>query len=92
MGSDSKESVVPENAATVCRLSAEGINWRVVVESWRDEESVVGRLVFEPDTAEPQYSPRQGSPTLRGGTHEAVVLSAHDLSEHRLKEVLYSLR
>jgi hypothetical protein len=89
---DEVGDVVPESSAAVRRISAEGIHWRVVVESWRDDGAYVGRLVFEPETAEPSYSARQGSAMLRGGTATDVVLSAHDLSENRLREVLHSLR
>lgn len=86
------DQIVPENSATVRRLSAEGIHWRVVVESWRDRDTIVGRLVFEPDTSEPLYSSRHGMPMLRGESHQEVVLSAHDLTDARLREVLHSLR
>jgi hypothetical protein len=89
---DALGSFAPEKSAAVRRITAEGIHWRVLVESWREEGEYVGRLVFEPDTAEPLYTGRKGSPTLRGTTSQEVVMSAHDLSENRLKEVLYSLR
>jgi hypothetical protein len=89
---DALGSVVPHKSAAVRRITAEGIHWRVLVESWRERGEYVGRLLFEPDTAEPLYTARTGSPMLRGSTSQEVVMSAHDLSENRLKEVLHSLR
>ena len=89
---DAPGSIARERSAAVRRITAEGIHWRVLVETWREETDFVGRLVFEPDTAEPLYTARRGSPTLRGDTQQAVVMLAHDLSENRLKEVLHSLQ
>jgi hypothetical protein len=89
---DASETVALEKSAAVRRITAEGIHWRVRVESWADEGEYVGRLVFEPDTAEPLYTARRGAAMLHGETQNEVVMSAHDLTENRLKEVLHSLR
>ncbi|MBX6364415.1 MAG: hypothetical protein IRZ00_11155 [Gemmatimonadetes bacterium] len=78
-------------AATICRLFADGIRWRVKVESWDAEGGVSGRFVFEPDGPEPSFGPRMTGPALRARRREEVIAAAYDVPEHRLRELLRSL-
>ena len=81
-----------QEAATICRLSAEGTHWRVRVESWRVADGdVSGRFVFEPDSPTSRLSPRASGPTLRAHRREEVFAAAHELPEERLRELLHSL-
>ncbi len=38
---DVRSSVAPEKSAAVRRITAEGIHWRVLVESWREDGQYV---------------------------------------------------
>ncbi len=79
-------------AATLCRLSAEGAYWRVVVETWRRGEEWLGRLVFAPDGIVVERGDvREGPALLRGRSHAEVVASAHEIPEQRLRVLLHSL-
>lgn len=78
-------------AATICRLSAEGTHWRVRVESWASDGGVAGRFVFEPEEPRSPHAPRASGPTLRAGRREEVVSAAHEMPEARLRELLHSL-
>ncbi len=78
-------------AATICRLSAEGTHWRVRVESWASDGGVSGRFLFEPDGPRSMYAPRASGPTLRAERREEVVAAAHEMPEARLRELLHSL-
>lgn len=78
-------------AATLCRLSAEGAYWRVVVETWRRGEEWLGRLVFAPDGVAMERDVREGPASLRGRSHAEVVASAHEIPEQRLRVLLHSL-
>ncbi len=81
-----------EDAATICRLSAEGTHWRVRVESWEvSEGDVSGRFIFEPDRPSPRYATRESGPTLRARRREEVFAAAHELPEERLRLLLHSL-
>ena len=81
-----------EDAATICRLSAEGTLWRVRVESWEGKDGgVSGRFVFEPDGRESRYATRASGPALRAHRREEVFAAAHDMPEQRLRELLRSL-
>jgi len=77
--------------ATLCRLSAEGAHWRVVVETWRRGDEWHGRLVFAPDGAALERDVREGPALLRGRSHAEVVASAHEIPEQRLRVLLHSL-
>ncbi len=78
-------------AATICRLSAEGTHWRVRVESWAVDGAVSGRFIFEPDGPRPMYAARASGPALRADRREEVFAAAHELPEARLRELLHSL-
>lgn len=81
-----------EDAATICRLTAEGTHWRVRVESWDGGDGdVSGRIVFEPDRPSPRYAKRESGPALRARRREEVFAAAHELPEERLRELLHSL-
>ncbi len=81
-----------EDAATICRLSAEGTHWRVRVESWEGGDGgVSGRFVFEPDGPASRYATRASGPALRARRREEVFAAAHELPEARLRELLHSL-
>lgn len=77
--------------AGICRMSIDEIQWRVLVESWRDGDGWRGRLLFEPDDPTTLAEPRAGPPTLRGRSREAVVVAAHEIPPRRLRELLHSL-
>lgn len=79
------------DAATICRLSAEGTQWRVRVESWKVGDGVSGRFVFEPDGPASRHFTRESGPKLRAGRAEDVFAAAHELPEERLRELLHSL-
>lgn len=81
----------PPAATTVCRITALGIHWRVVVESHRDGGVWVGRLVFEPEAPATRYEPRYGPFAFRGGAQEAILDAAHQIPERRLLDLLHSL-
>lgn len=82
--------VVPTSAATICRISALGTHWRVIVEAWEVRTGWQGRLVFSPDSPAPLFDPRFAPPTLRGRSQAEVLDAAHQLPERRLRELLYS--
>jgi hypothetical protein len=80
------------DAATICRLFAEGTRWRVRVESWEASDGgVSGRFVFEPDGPASWYATRESGPALRAGRREEVFAAAHEMPEARLRELLHSL-
>jgi hypothetical protein len=78
-------------AATLCRLSAEGVYWRVLVAAWQRGEEWIGRLVFEPEGTGAAGEVREGPPLLRGQSQAEVVASAHDIPERHLRLLLHSL-
>ncbi|HEY8468665.1 MAG TPA: hypothetical protein VIL18_03430 [Longimicrobiales bacterium] len=87
-----EQEVAAPVAATLCRLSAEGVYWRVLVAAWRrDEQEWVGRLVFEPEGAAGASEVREGPPLLRGRSRAEVVASAHEIPERHLRLLLHSL-
>lgn len=86
-----RDGVGASVAATLCRLSAEGAHWRVVVETWRRGEEWLGRLVFAPDGFATERDIREGPALLRGRSHTEVVASAHEIPEQRLRVLLHSL-
>lgn len=81
----------PEETATIRRLSALGIHWRVGVEAYRGITGWIGRLIFEPQAPGTRYAVRRGPVTLHGRTQAEILAAAHDLDERRLRELLYSL-
>jgi hypothetical protein len=65
--------------------------WRVVVETWREQDDYRGRLLFCPDSAGRRTMERTSAALLRGRSHEDVLNLAHELPEERLKRLLLSL-
>ena len=76
-------------ASGIRRISEERTQWRVMVETWPDEDGYHGRFVFSPDGG--LGDTREGPAALRGSTREEVIAEAYDLPEDRLKQVLRSL-
>lgn len=81
---------VTAGAATVCSISAQGVRWRVRVESWQRRGGWSGRLVFEPDSPSSSLAPRLGPPTLHGQSQTEVLDVVHQFPERRLREILHS--
>jgi hypothetical protein len=78
-------------SSPIRRLSGERSSWRVVVQTWPDQDGFHGRIVFESDGARPAGGTREGPSDLTGTTREDVVRSAHELPERRLRALLHSL-
>jgi len=81
----------PDEAATICRISALGIHWRVRVETFEGVSGWAGRLVFEPQSPVTRYATRRGPITLQGATREEIVAAAHEIDERRLLALFHSL-
>ncbi|MEX2285416.1 MAG: hypothetical protein WEE89_23220 [Gemmatimonadota bacterium] len=81
--------------ATIGRLDAERLRWRVVVEAWPAAQSYHGRLVFLPEAmpGQPAFesAPRQSGALLHGRTAEEIVIAAHELPEKHIRALLHSL-
>src|SRR5690554_748466 len=54
----------PAETATIRRISALGIHWRVGVETFRGASGWAGRLVFEPQSPLSRHDTRRGPITL----------------------------
>jgi hypothetical protein len=78
-------------SSPIRRLSSARSSWRVVVQTWPDQNGFHGRIVFEADGARPARETREGPADLSGSTREDVVRSAHELPEDRLRALLHSL-
>jgi hypothetical protein len=83
--------VVRPNTSTICRISALGTRWRVMVESWEVGDGWRGRLVFEPDSPAAAFEPRRGPAAFRGRNQADVLDVVHQLPERRLRELLHAL-
>jgi hypothetical protein len=84
------QDLTPGSAA-IRRISADGTQWRVLVETSQEADGYRGRLVFLPVARPPQFHPRQGAFTLRGRSRAQVIAAAHDLPERWLRAVVHSL-
>lgn len=81
---------MPVSAATICRISAHGIRWRVRVESWELGGTWSGRLVFEPDPPGSSTESRMGPVAFHGRSQAEVLDAVHQLPEQRFRELLHS--
>jgi len=81
----------PTGASAICRIQAEGIRWRVLVETFEGGSEWSGRLVFHPEGPKALLIPRTGPTALRGRSREEVIAAVHDLPEDRLRQLLHSL-
>ncbi|CAN5695383.1 hypothetical protein BH23GEM9_BH23GEM9_21460 [soil metagenome] len=77
--------------SAICRITEDRSRWRVLVETWDDQDICRGRLLFQPDLPAPLDAERHSAAVLEGSTHEDVLARAHDLTESELKRVLHSL-
>lgn len=77
--------------SAICRLNEGRERWRVVVETWPDQDSFRGRLLFCRDDPEPWDGSRETAPLLTGRSREAVLSSAYELPEIQLRRMLHSL-
>jgi hypothetical protein len=75
--------------SAICRITAGRDRWRVLAETWHDQDSWRGRLLFQPENG--GGAERQSAVLLEGRTHEEVLAQAHDLGEEYLKRLLHSL-
>jgi hypothetical protein len=82
--------VEPTRRSAIRRITEGRSRWRVVVETWEEHDVYCGRLLFCPDSVEPNTE-RETAALLRGRSHEDVLNLAHDLPEDRLRRVLLSL-
>lgn len=73
------------------RLTEHRTRWRVVVQTWPEQNGYQGRFVFEPDGSHPEGETREGPPLLSGMSREEVLRSAYDVPEARLRALLHSL-
>lgn len=73
------------------RLTEHHTRWRVVVQTWPEQNGFHGRFVFEPDGFHPEGETREGPPLLSGTSREEVLRSAYDVPESRLRALLHSL-
>ncbi len=81
----------PAETATIRRISALGIHWRVGVETFRGASGWAGRLVFEPQSPLSRHDTRRGPITLQAATQAEIVSAAYDIDERRLLALLHSL-
>lgn len=87
-----KEPAAAQYAAAIRRIVVDRTQWRVLIETWHEDEAWWGRLVFQPDPpVHDLLGPRAGPVSFRGSTREEVVAAAHEVPEHRLRVVLRSL-
>jgi hypothetical protein len=71
-------------------LHADGTPWRVEVEAWPGAAGWQGRFVFLP--SRPTHGDRREGPVrLQGTTREELLAGAHEVPEHRLRALLWSL-
>jgi hypothetical protein len=83
---------VRDRRETAVRRLTEGrTRWRVLVQSWRDDDAYRGRLLFQVDDLASVGARLETATLLEGHSHEEVVSRAHDLTEEQLKRVLHSL-
>jgi hypothetical protein len=76
--------------SAIRRIGEGRSRWRVVVETWEEQDVYCGRLLFCPESIDPACE-RESAALLRGRSHEDVLSLAHDLPEERLRRVLLSL-
>ena len=81
------------HTASIRRITEGGLRWRVMVETWQESDAYHGRLLFRQEAAEAEGSDadRESPLLLRGSSRTDVLALAHDVSEERLRQVLYSL-
>jgi hypothetical protein len=86
-------SVRPDRTrrSAIRRISEGRSRWRVVVESWPEQDDFRGRFLFCPDSADRVEAERESAAMLRGCSHEDVLNLAHDLPEDGLRRLLHSL-
>jgi len=77
--------------SVIRRIDAGRCRWRVVVESWPEQDAWRGRLLFRPDTAEPAPADRETAPLLEAGSHEELLGLVLELPDDRLRRLLNSL-
>lgn len=77
-------------ASGIRRIVEDRKRWRVVVETWSEQDGYHGRFVFSPDGGF-GVDTREGPAALRGHTREEVIAEAYNLPEDRLKQLLRSL-
>ena len=78
-------------SSPIRRLVDDRARWRVLVQTWHDQDRYYGRFVFEPDGDRPSRDRREGPAALSGISREDVLRSAHDVPEERLRALLHSL-
>lgn len=85
------------HTSSIRRITEHGARWRVMVETWREEEDAYrGRLLFRremPDRMEGERmdEDRESAPLLHGRSRTDVLALAHDVTEERLRRMLQSL-
>lgn len=84
------------HTSSIRRITGGGQRWRVLVETWPDSDAYHGRLVFRREPAEyadgeRSDADRESAPLLHGRSRTDVLALAHDVPEHRLRQLLYSL-
>ncbi len=81
----------PTETATIRRISALGIHWRVRVETFQGPSGWAGRLVFEPQSPVTRYDTRRGPIMLQAATQSEIIAAAHEIDERRLLAMFHSL-
>ncbi|MBR9988869.1 MAG: hypothetical protein KFH98_03885 [Gemmatimonadetes bacterium] len=84
------------HTSSIRRITEHGLRWRVMVETWPEQDAYRGRLLFRREMAdrvegERIEQDRESAAVLYGHSRNDVVASAHDVTEDQLRRVLYSL-
>jgi hypothetical protein len=65
--------------------------WRVLVQTWPDDQGYRGRFVFLTDQPHRVHDQRTGPDALRANSREELIADAYLLPEQRLRQVFRSL-
>lgn len=84
------------HTSSIRRITEYGRRWRVMVETWREQDEYRGRLLFRREMAdraegERVEEDRESAAVLYGRSRNDVLASAYDVTEDQLRRVLYSL-
>jgi hypothetical protein len=88
---DHRTLAADRQSASIRRLSGYRRRWRVLVQTWPDQNGFHGRFVFQTDSSRPENETREGPPLLRGTSREELLQSAYEVPEVRLRALLHSL-
>ncbi|HSJ11019.1 MAG TPA: hypothetical protein VK928_13935 [Longimicrobiales bacterium] len=85
-------SVVEGRHTSAIRRFTEGReHWRLMVETWPEQDSYRGRLVFLREDSVAWNVLRETASLLTGTTREAILASAYDMPEGHLRRVFHAM-